>query len=170
MNSSGGATQAQGFMSKLNMFKGGFSTTHIMYLLAAAVFVILAAAFYHYYLKPKFLQPSFNPNSEHMKHDEDDGKVAEIMLFYVDWCPHCKTAKPVWEEVKAEYQNKTINGYKVLFTEINCTTESDEVEQLLNKYKIEGFPTIKLLKDGQVVEYDAKTTKDTLVQFLNTVL
>ena len=38
------------------------------------------------------------------------------------------------------------------------------------KYNVEGFPTIKLLKDGQVIEYDAKPTKETLTQFLNTVL
>ena len=41
---------------------------------------------------------------------------------------------------------------------------------MINSYKIEGYPTIKLLKDGQVIEYDAKPTKETLTQFLNTVL
>jgi hypothetical protein len=41
---------------------------------------------------------------------------------------------------------------------------------MMNQYNIEGFPTIKLLKDGQIIEYDAKPTKETLVQFLNTVL
>jgi protein disulfide-isomerase A4 len=92
------------------------------------------------------------------------------MLFYVDWCPHCKTAKPVWEELKSEYQNKTINGYHVLFTEINCTNETAEIEKLISKFNIEGYPTIKLLKDGQVIEYNAKPTKDTLIQFLNTAL
>jgi hypothetical protein len=30
--------------------------------------------------------------------------------------------------------------------------------------------TIKLLKDNQVIEYDAKPTKSTMEQFLNTVL
>ena len=41
---------------------------------------------------------------------------------------------------------------------------------MINKYKIEGYPTIKLLKDGNVIEYDAKPNKATLEQFLNTVL
>jgi hypothetical protein len=41
---------------------------------------------------------------------------------------------------------------------------------MTNKYNIEGFPTIKLLKDGQIIEYDAKPAKDTLKEFLNTVL
>ena len=57
-----------------------------------------------------------------------------------------------------------------IFTEVNCTNETPEVEKMVEKYKIEGYPTIKLLKDGQVIEYDAKPTKDTLEQFLNTVL
>ena len=95
---------------------------------------------------------------------------AEMILFYVDWCPHCKTAKPEWDQVKAEYQDKTINGYKVIFTEINCTNESAEIENVIKTYKIEGYPTIKLIKDGQIIEYDAKPTKATMEQFLNTVL
>jgi thiol-disulfide isomerase/thioredoxin len=95
---------------------------------------------------------------------------AELILFSVDWCPHCKKAQPIWDELKAEYEDKTINGYTILFTEVNCTNESPEVEKMINKYKIEGYPTIKLLKDGNVIEYDAKPNKATLQQFLNTVL
>jgi thiol-disulfide isomerase/thioredoxin len=99
-----------------------------------------------------------------------NGKEAEIMLFYVDWCPHCKTAKPEWEQVKTEYENKTINGYHVVFTEVNCTNETPDVEKMIQNYKIDGYPTIKTLKDGQVVEFDAKPTKANLEQFLNTIL
>ena len=126
---------------------------------------------YYYVFKPVSEKTvSYSANAEHDTYSSQNGKDAEIMLFYVDWCPHCKTAKPAWNDVKSEYENKTINGYKVIFTEVNCTEETAEVEHLMNKYNIEGFPTIKLLKDGQVVEYDAKPTKETLTQFLNTVL
>ena len=72
--------------------------------------------------------------------------------------------------MKAEYENKTINGYKIVFTEIDCSEESAEVEKLMNQYSIEGYPTIKLLKDGQIIEYDAKPSKEILVKFLNTAL
>lgn len=95
---------------------------------------------------------------------------AELMFFYADWCPHCKTAKPIWEELKEENENKLINGNKLLFTEINCTTETPEIEDLMNKFKIESFPTIKLIKDGEIIEYDAKPQKDTINEFLNNVL
>ena len=31
-----------------------------------------------------------------------------FIMFYADWCPHCKTAKPAWDEIKTQYENKTI--------------------------------------------------------------
>ena len=135
------------------------------------VLISIALLLYFFVFKPMSTTPViYSANSEHNTISSQNSKDAEIMFFYVDWCPHCKTAKPAWNDVKSEYENKTINGYKVIFTEINCTEETAEVESLMNKYNIEGFPTIKLLKDGQVVEYDAKPTKETLTQFLNTVL
>jgi thiol-disulfide isomerase/thioredoxin len=133
----------------------------------------LALILYFFVFKPmSTTQVNYSANNERDTYSSQNSnsKDAEIMFFYVDWCPHCKTAKPAWNDVKGEYENKTINGYKVIFTEINCTEETAEVESLMNKYNIEGFPTIKLLKDGQVIEYDAKPTKETLTQFLNTVL
>ena len=97
-------------------------------------------------------------------------KEAQVLFFFADWCPHCKKAKPEWEQFKEEYDGKTINGYVVIFEEYNCTDENSDIEDLINKYKIEGYPTIKLIKDNQVVEYDAKPTKATMEQFLTTVL
>jgi thiol-disulfide isomerase/thioredoxin len=114
--------------------------------------------------------PVYKANREHIPTGQNQSKDAEIMLFSTDWCPHCKTAKPEWEQVKAEYEGKQINGYTILFTEVNCTNETPEVEQMINRYKIEGYPTIKLVKDNQVIDYDAKPTKATLIQFLNTVV
>ena len=162
--------ESSSFMSKIKSAGSAFSMTTIMYIVAAILFIVIAVFIYYQYVKPA-LSPTYSANREKIN-GEDGGTTneAELMFFYTDWCPHCKTAKPDWAEVKAEYENKTINGYHIIFTEVNCTTESDEVEKLMNKYKIEGYPTIKLLKDGQVIEYDAKPSKDTIIQFLNTVL
>jgi thiol-disulfide isomerase/thioredoxin len=138
-------------------------------IIAVFAFIGLAVYLYFTYLAPK-MKPTFKPNEEGGDDNNSNNKTAEMLLFYVDWCPHCKTAKPAWNDLQAEYENKTINGYKVIFTEVNCTDESPDVEKMMDKYKIEGFPTIKLIKDGQVIEYDAKPTKETMEQFLNTVL
>ena len=169
MSHSGG-NQDNNMFSKISSGARSFlTTTNIVFLCAFLFFLLIAAYYIYYYLIPK-LNPTFRPNNELMPKDVNNSNEAELLLFYADWCPHCKTAKPIWNELKEEYQNKTINGYSVVFTEVNCTTENAEVEQMMNKYKVEGFPTIKLLKDGQVIEYDAKPSKETLTQFLTTVL
>lgn len=95
-----------------------------------------------------------------------DDKVAQLFLFKVDWCPHCKKAKPVFDEVEKELNGRPINGYTVTFKTVDCEAEPD----MADKFKIEGYPTVKLVKDGQVIEYDAKPEKDKIMEFLETVL
>jgi len=169
LNTSNGG-QSSNILSKIKNSFSTLSYNTIMILIFVIVFSAISLYYYFYYVYPK-IKPTYQPNKEVMSGGTNGGSnTAELLLFYVDWCPHCKTAKPIWNELKSEYENKTINGYKIIFTEINCTNETAEVEQMVNKYSIEGYPTIKLLKDGQVIEYDAKPSKATLEQFLNTVL
>jgi thiol-disulfide isomerase/thioredoxin len=138
----------------------------VLYILLFLLFIWIAVSIYQTYVSPK-MSPVYNSSNGN---GSGSGKQAELMMFYVDWCPHCKTGKPAWDEVKNEYQGRMINGYQVQFKEYNCTEETPEIEELMNQYHIEGYPTIKLIKDGQVVEFDAKPTKSSLEQFLNTVL
>jgi thiol-disulfide isomerase/thioredoxin len=155
--------------SRIKSAGSKLNTTTIVIMVAVILFSILAGFYYFYYVAPN-MNAKYHPNSEQVPIDYASGNNAELLFFYADWCPHCKTAKPIWNELKSEYQNKTINGYTIVFTEINCSEETAEVDKMMNKYNVEGYPTIKLLKDGQVIEYDAKPSKDTLTQFLNTVL
>jgi thiol-disulfide isomerase/thioredoxin len=153
-----------------SMFKtiyNKMSWSIVLYLFIFLIFVCIILYFYNQRSESNDSEV-YKINREHMK--SGNGNKAELILFYVDWCPHCKTAKPEWDSLKSEYEGKTINGYIVLFTEYNCTNESAEVEELMNKFKIEGYPTVKLIKDNQIIEYDAKPTKATMEQFLNTVL
>lgn len=138
-----------------------------MIIVSVLLFGVLGYYIYTNYVSNKTL---YNADRDNLDPNQQSNKTANLMLFYVDWCPHCKTAKPEWENLKSEYEGKIINGYTLAFTEYNCTTESAETEELMNKYKIEGYPTVKLLKDNQIVEYDAKPTKSTMEQFLHTVL
>ena len=121
-----------------------------------------------------FIYSQFKPKTVYSVDNEegmiDSAKTANMMLFYTDWCPHCRTAKPEWESLKAEYDGKVINGYTLVMTEYDGESKLPEVQELLDKYDVQGWPTIKLVKDNQVIDYDAKPTKTTMVQFLNTVL
>jgi len=135
------------------------------------ILAIIGYVMYKSYIEPT-MNPSYKANREQVPvgSGASANKEAEIMLFYTDWCPHCKTAKPEWEQVKAEYDGKQIHGYTIIFTEVNCTNDSPDVEKMMNTYKVEGYPTIKLVKDNQIIDYDAKPSKATLTQFLNTVV
>jgi thiol-disulfide isomerase/thioredoxin len=152
----------------------GLISNKLLIFFGVLLFLTVAFAYYYFYLKPSS-QATYRANAE--ANDSESGSPdsstneAELLLFYANWCPHCKTAKPIWEEVRTQYEKQTINGYKVIFTEINCTDDDNQqVTKLMDKYNVEGFPTIKLLKDGEIIEYDAKPNKENLNQFLNTVL
>ena len=136
---------------------------------AIIVIIVLLIVTYYTYKQYATSKTSFHGNREHIPKDINSNKTATLMLFYVDWCPHCKTAKPEWDTLKSEYEGKTINGYNLSFIEYNCTNETAETAELMDKYSIEGYPTIKLVKDNQIIEYDAKPTKSTMEHFLNTV-
>lgn len=148
--------------------KGLFSNKRNLIIMGGVVlFVGVAIYVYLNVIKPK-MTPAFVPNNEFVqKTDGADVKEADLMLFYVTWCPHCKQAKPVWDSMSEKYNGKVINGTRVNFKSYDC----DKEEQMADKYGIEGFPTIKLVKgDNDVVEFDAKPTEETLTQFLNSVL
>jgi thiol-disulfide isomerase/thioredoxin len=97
-------------------------------------------------------------------------KEVNILFFHVDWCPHCKKALPAWNTFKQQYDGKEVNGYVIKCVDMDCTTESSEVARAINTYKIESYPTIKMVKDEQTIEFDSKITTSSLEQFVNTML
>lgn len=169
--STGGAVS--GIFSGVKNSVASLSWRTIGVMVLVIILAVVGYIVYKSYIQPA-MNPSYKANNEQAPVGSgaanSKGKEAEIMLFYTDWCPHCKTAKPEWEQVKAEYDGKQIHGYTIIFTEVNCTNDSPDVEKMMNTYKVEGYPTIKLLKDNQIIDYDAKPSKATLTQFLNTVV
>tara|TARA_B100000780_G_scaffold220953_1_gene160044 strand:+ start:77 stop:580 length:504 start_codon:yes stop_codon:yes gene_type:complete len=96
--------------------------------------------------------------------DEDD--AVSIMYFYTEWCPYCKKAEPEWEKFEAHVDSiNNSNDRKIILSAIDC----DEKKSIADKHKVEGYPTIKLFYKDAVYDFDAKVTKDNLVQFLNTI-
>lgn len=152
----------------LSFFQTMSTQTKVLIGVALAALIFIGFFIYQQTTNTK---TAFSANREGQTVDPaTSNKTANLMLFYVDWCPHCKTAKPEWNALKAEYEGKNINGYNIVFSEYNCTEETPEIVSLMDKYSIDGYPTIKLVKDNQIIEYDAKPTKATMANFLNTVL
>jgi thiol-disulfide isomerase/thioredoxin len=135
-------------------------------LLAITVFIIAGIYAYVQYVAPK-LTDTYVPNKEFSTEGSaTDTETADLYFFYTLWCPHCKKSKPIWEELKSQVGNNMVNGVKVNFIEVDCDKDSATAE----KFKVEGYPTIKMVRGNQIIEYDAKPSLDTLNQFLQTSL
>ena len=87
-------------------------------------------------------------------------------MFYADWCGHCKTAKPGFEEL-AKKGAVTVNGKK-------CTIQLVSPEKEPQKAKdkpIKGFPTFLMeTPDGQTLEYRGERNTDGYLKFINDTL
>lgn len=98
----------------------------------------------------------------------NDTSNIEVLFFNVDWCPHCVRAKPEWEQFVKKNSGKdnvTFVGDK---EGVNCTNNDDShVKDMTSKYKIEHFPTVYFVKDGQKTEFQGKVSADALDEFLN---
>jgi len=139
-------------------------------LAVTALFIGLAIYIYKQNIEPK-LDPDYVANSEFLNKDAGPANTAEFMLFYANWCPLSKKAMPVWTEFKKEYENKTINNYRFIFQEVDCSDSEDAAMQAkLDSYKVDGFPTIKIIKGNEVIDFDANPTMDSLEQFVSSVI
>ena len=122
----------------------------------------------------------YSPNNEHTGGasggsggNGQPNNTAEILLFSASWCPVCKNAEPYWRDFRGEYEGKVINGYKLLFTEVDCSDDASEEPQLVSlmeQFQVTEYPTIKLVKDKTIVGFDAAVTKENLEQFINSML
>ena len=146
-----------------NLFRPYYN--YVLVLICIIIFVALAQYAYANYYKKTADNKFANVANANRRNKESD-----IMFFHVDWCPHCKTALPEWNNFKKQYDNKEINGRVIKCKDIDCTKENSDVTSLINTYSIESYPTVKLLKDNKTIDFDSKITSHTLEQFVNTML
>ena len=168
-------------MSKILDLFDKYLKPYYFYILITFVLIIFIIAGYYGY--KKYLVPSIeNDKYKDVSNANRRNKEAILYFFYADWCPHCRKAKPEWNSFKQEYdnENKLINGYRVVCKGIDCTkdlhddncdTECTNVKKLVTQYQVDSYPTVKLINnDGETIEFDSKISKNTLEQFVNTVL
>ena len=136
----------------------------LLILVVTFIFIVAAVYTYRKYVVPR-MNAQYVSNREFINED-DTIETADLYLFYTTWCPHCKKTKPEWEKLKTAIGENPVNGVKINFVEVDC----DEDQATANKFKVEGYPTIKLVRGNKIIEYDAKPQVDTLLQFINTSL
>tara|TARA_B100001093_G_scaffold510086_1_gene575308 strand:- start:1870 stop:2373 length:504 start_codon:yes stop_codon:yes gene_type:complete len=140
----------------------------ILFIIVLAIFIALSVFSYYTFIKPG-LDKKHILNKEFIKPNVDGNKEnITIIMFGTEWCPYCKKAKPEWDKFSNYVKNfnSSNDDYEVLLKYIDC----DQDTKIAEKYNITGYPTIKLLKDKNIYDYDAKPNKDTLIQFLESYI
>lgn len=139
----------------------------LLIILVVLVFLIAALFAYRRFVAQRLSKNDKNSYVNNNEFGQQQGnQSADIYFFYTTWCPHCKTAKPVWEDFKSQMNGKAINGVTLHFFEVDC----DKDQATADKFNVKGYPTIKLVKGNKIIEYDAKPSTETLVQFVNSSL
>lgn len=142
--------------------------------IAIIVAVLLAIAIYvgFQYVKPRLnqiYQPNREFDSKENSNNPNNVPNVDVLFFYVEWCPHSRDAKcNAWDDVSEKYHGTIINGSKVFFKFIDCEDESNA--SLVQEHNITGYPTIKLVKDNGIVEFNANPTKPSLTSFLHSAI
>jgi len=142
----------------------------IGYFLIAVFFAVLAQQLYNRYINNNNNNNSQLEGYSNASSDSgaDNHSVAVIRMFKVDWCPHCKKALPEFQAVQDQYDGKVANGHKLSLVVVDGEDPANEA--LVNDFKIQGYPTVVLTKNGKNIEYDAKVDQPTLQKFITTMV
>ena len=129
-----------------------------MYLIALVVMMVITYMVYTKYVK-QYSTPDYSDNRE-FDPKKKKGDTAELLYFYTTWCPYCKEAAPVMDEMKSDYP--IIDDVEILYRYIDCEKDANTAK----KYNVSAYPTIKLVYNDTTFEYDAKPNVDTLKMFI----
>ena len=117
---------------------------------------ILGALWYlRNYLNKKM--EGFESSVSTFETDVVDGEGEKLVMFYADWCPHCKNLMPAWDEATVEVGDKKM-------MKIDVGGSSDDEKALMEEHGVSGFPTIMVFENGaKVSEYGGERTKEALI-------
>jgi thiol-disulfide isomerase/thioredoxin len=142
-----------------------------------------------YYVYSRVYLPSRDKRFNDVANTNKQGTII-IYYFFANWCPHCQAAKKDWEQFKTNIDGTMVNGYSIRCVDVDCSSDNggdavvyknkdgttidlgigDQTSNgLIEKYGIEGYPTIKMIKDGVTIDFDSKITTGSLTQFVNTM-
>lgn len=82
-----------------------------------------------------------------------------IYNFNTEWCGYSKKFQPIWDE----FSKKMNNSIKVM--DIKCDDDSNK--ELCNRYDIPGFPSVVLVQNDNVTNYNGPRTVAGLLAFAN---
>ncbi|XP_076868913.1 protein disulfide-isomerase A4 isoform X1 [Brachyhypopomus gauderio] len=86
-----------------------------------------------------------------------EGKDTVLVEFYAPWCGHCKQFAPEYEKIA---QTLKESDPPIPVVKVDATTSS----ALGSRFEVSGYPTIKILKKGEPVDYDGERNEKEIVE------
>jgi thiol-disulfide isomerase/thioredoxin len=108
-----------------------------------------------FFKKNNFQNIKINQSTETQKN------ITTIYFFNASWCGHCLAFKPEWNN----FVNSLLPTDYIKAVDVNCDDNTKNID-LINKYKIDGFPTIIIETNNNYKQYVGPRTKNGLRQVL----
>lgn len=135
----------------------------LLMMLLVILFITILLVIYNNYIKD-IISKKHVLNSEYVNNVNKQDEIL-ILYFYTEWCPYCKQSMPEINKFEEYIKGETGSAnYNITLTKIDC----DKQSTIADKYKVEAYPSIKLIYKNNVYDYDAKPNKANLIQFMET--
>lgn len=164
-----------GFTKGLSRYSG-ISTFNMILIILFGIFLIVYSYryAYNYINKNSTYNDNGSSGNKNVTNYNTDNSAnsddIKLILFYAEWCPHCKAIKNddnsgEWDLFIKEYgDGYVVDGKNITIHEHEASDGINPINP--NNYNIKGYPSIVLDINGKHYHYETKITKNRLEEFV----
>lgn len=108
-------------------------------------------------LNKEEINNKYNESFKKSIDNEIDVSLPTFILFYGDWCSHCRQFKPTWDAFYKIVDKKYLNVIKT------------DKEEFLDMFNVNGVPTIKYINGDKIIDYTNGRDIYSLTSFVNEI-